>query len=357
MLEVLRNWYHAYFSDEEAVYLFFILAAGLVLILLFGRMLAPALTALVVAYLLQGLVGRMTRMGLPEKLSVWLVFLLFLGALVATLVLLLPVIWKQTMNLVQDQLPRLLQASERWLRELPMAYPDVVSVQQVNAIIDLAQRELAHAGQVILSLSLASIPGVMDALIFLVLVPLLVFFFMADRQKLMDWAASFLPERRQVLAEVWAEMDLQIANYVRGKALEILIVAVACFVLFATLGLNYALLLAVVVGVSTLIPYLGTIFATIPVAAVAYVQFGWSSDLALVMIGYSVIQFIDGNIIPTLLFSEVVNLHPIAIIVAVLVFGGLWGFWGVFFAIPLATLIKAVAYAWPKRHQSPLLEE
>ena len=64
---------------------------------------------------------------------------------------------------------------------------------------------------------------------------------------------------------------------------------------------------------------------------------------------YGFIQFLDGNLLVPLLFSEVVNLHPVAIIVAVLLFGGIWGFWGVFFAIPLATLVKAVYNAWPQK--------
>ena len=87
----------------------------------------------------------------------------------------------------------------------------------------------------------------------------------------------------------------------------------------------------------------------VPVAAVAYLQFGWGGDFALVMVIYGVIQFIDGNILVPLLFSEAVNLHPVAIITAILFFGGVWGFWGIFFAIPLATLLKAVINAWPKR--------
>jgi putative permease len=65
------------------------------------------------------------------------------------------------------------------------------------------------------------------------------------------------------------------------------------------------------------------------------------------MLAYGIIQALDGNVVVPLLFSEAVNLHPVAIIVAVLVFGGLWGFWGVFFAIPLATLVMAVLHAWP----------
>jgi putative permease len=77
------------------------------------------------------------------------------------------------------------------------------------------------------------------------------------------------------------------------------------------------------------------------------VQFGWSWDFGWVMLAYGVIQALDGNVLVPVLFSEAVDLHPVAIIVAVLAFGGIWGFWGVFFAIPLASLIKAVLTAWP----------
>jgi putative permease len=107
-------------------------------------------------------------------------------------------------------------------------------------------------------------------------------------------------------------------------------------------------LLAALVGVSVLVPYIGATVVTIPVAIVAFFQFGWTTEFAWVMGIYAVIQALDGNVLVPLLFSEVVNLHPIAIIVAVLFFGGLWGFWGVFFAIPLATLVKAVMDAWPR---------
>ena len=86
---------------------------------------------------------------------------------------------------------------------------------------------------------------------------------------------------------------------------------------------------------------------TLPVAIVAFFQFGGGWDFGSIIIAYGIIQAVDGNLLVPLLFSEVVNLHPIAIIVAVLIFGGLWGFWGVFFAIPLATVVNAVLRAWP----------
>jgi putative permease len=108
------------------------------------------------------------------------------------------------------------------------------------------------------------------------------------------------------------------------------------------------MLLAVIVGLSVIIPYVGAAAATLPIALIAYFQWGFSYDFLYVMAAYAVVQFLDGNLLVPLLFSEIVNLHPIAIITAVLVFGSIWGIWGVFFAIPLATLVQAVLNAWPK---------
>ena len=99
-----------------------------------------------------------------------------------------------------------------------------------------------------------------------------------------------------------------------------------------------------------MIPFVGAAVVTVPVLIVGIIQFGWSWDLTYVMIAYGVIQALDGNVLVPLLFSEAVDLHPITIIVAVLAFGGLWGVWGVFFAIPLATLVKAIYNAWPDEH-------
>ena len=96
-----------------------------------------------------------------------------------------------------------------------------------------------------------------------------------------------------------------------------------------------------------LIPYIGATVVTLPVLLVGYMQWGSSPEFFWLFMVYGAIQFFDGNVLVPLLFSEVVNLHPVAIIVAVLLFGGIWGFWGVFFAIPLATLVKAVFNAWP----------
>jgi putative permease len=203
---------------------------------------------------------------------------------------------------------------------------------------------------------LAQVPSVLGLTIYLVLVPFSVFFFLRDRDQIIAWVASQLPRERPLLDQVGSELNVQIANYVRGKAVEILIVGSVTFVVFTILGLNYAALLGVIVGLSVLVPFIGAAVATLPVALVGVLQWGWSLELVYVLGAYMVIQALDGNVLLPLLLGEAVDLHPIAIIVAVLVFGGLWGFWGVFFAIPLATLFKAVSNAWPRHQLDQLVE-
>ena len=195
--------------------------------------------------------------------------------------------------------------------------------------------------------SLAGLPGLLTLVIYLILIPILVFFLLKDRDEIINWFVRFLPSERPLLRRIWTEMDHQMANYVRGKVVEIIIVGGISYFCFAWLGLNYAALLGLLVGLSVIIPYIGAILVTIPVAAVGFIQWGLYESFYYLIAAYVVIQVLDGNVLVPLLFSEAVNLHPIAIILAVIFFGGIWGVPGVFFAIPLATLVKAVINAWP----------
>jgi len=204
------------------------------------------------------------------------------------------------------------------------------------------------AGQQFITWSLTSVGTVLGLAVLLVLIPVLVFFLLKDKDLLISWFKGYLPVERHLVSSVWADVEAQIANYVRGKAGEIVIVGAVSYITFISLGLQYSALLATVVGFSVLIPYIGAAVATFPVAFVAYFQMGWGWDFGKVMIAYAIIQALDGNVLVPLLFSEALNLHPVAIIVAILVFGGLWGFWGIFFAIPLATVVQAVLKAWPR---------
>ncbi|MEH6471961.1 MAG: AI-2E family transporter [Halopseudomonas sp.] len=348
MLKVVNSWIERYFSDEEALLLFVFLVAALVIILTLGAMLAPVIAGLIIAFLMQGLVLKCQKFGMAHNLAVTLVFIAFISAFMALLLVVIPNAWRQLASLL-NELPRMVQQGQSLLMLLPEQYPDLISASHIAALTEQAGAEIGKLGQLVVSSSMSSIANLVQILIYIVLVPILVFFFMKDGGLIARWWTSFLPEKRKILSQVGSEMDVQIANYVRGKVVEIIVVGAVSYVTFIALGLNYAALLALMVGLSVVIPYIGAAAVTLPVAMIAFFQWGWTNEFIYLMVAYGIIQALDGNVLVPLLFSEAVNLHPIAIIVAVLVFGGLWGFWGVFFAIPLATLLKAVMNAWPKK--------
>ena len=348
MFNFINTWYKRYFTDPQASLLVILLAFGLIILVTMGKMLAPLLAALIIAYLLEGAVSKLQAKDISRFISVNVVYSLFLVFMAFILFGLMPLLSKQVSQFFQE-VPEMIRNIQGLLLRLPEQYPDLVSEEYVWELNLNLRDSFSELGQNVLSFSLASMPAVVTILVYLILVPLMIFFFLKDKVVVIDWMASFLPKERHLVNEVWIEMDAQIGNYVRGKFNEILIVGIASYIVFVILGLNYAFLLAMIVGLSVLIPYIGAAIVTLPVALVGYFQWGLNADynFTWLMISYFVIQFLDGNVLVPILFSEAVNLHPIAIIVAILVFGGLWGFWGVFFAIPLATLVKALINVWP----------
>ncbi|MCH9691645.1 MAG: AI-2E family transporter [Gammaproteobacteria bacterium] len=353
MFAIVKSWINRYFSQEEVVLLVLLVLVALVGLATLGSVLAPVLAALIIAFLLQGMVARLVSWKLPHWLAVSLACLVLVGTLAALLLVVLPIIWRQLVRLFAE-LPNMIEQGQQLLLLLPERYPKFISAAQIDGLFNALGHEVGSVGQTLLTFSLTNLPILAVILVYLVLVPILVFFFLKDSEKLLGWCASFLPNERPMLRQIWHEMNDQVANYVRGKVIEIGIAGAASYIVFLLLGVNYALLLAAVVGLSVLIPFVGAALATVPVMAIGLFQWGWSSEFLYLILAYGVIQLIDGNVLVPLLFSETVNLHPVAIILAVLFFGGIWGFWGVFFAIPLATLLKAILNAWP--HQLQLKE-
>ena len=344
MFEVISNWYKRYFSDPHAVLLALLLIVGFTIVLTMGHMLAPALAAIVIAYLLEDIVKVcQDRMKMSRLPAVILVFSAFMSFVLFILFGMVPLISGQIKELVRE-LPNYILQGKAAILQLPEH--GFFTLQQVTAYAEEIDSEIAQLGQQLLSSSLSSIPDMITIMVYLILVPMLIFFFLKDKWVILGWLSRFLPPERRMASQVWEEMDLQLGNYVRGKFWEIVAVAAVCVVAFGLMGLKYAILLSVLVGLSVLVPYIGATVVTIPVAFIAYVQWGWTSEFAYLMVVYGIIQALDGNVLVPLLFSEVVNVHPVAIIVSILVFGGLWGFWGVFFAIPLATLVGATLRAF-----------
>jgi len=346
-LGVIEGWVNRHFSNEEAIFLVVLLFILFGLLALFGNLLAPVLSGLVLAFLMQGLVARLIAWHVPRIGAVYLTFMVFVGVVTGLLLFLFPLVSRQLTQLVSS-IPELLERLQTVIRSLPETFPEFIDPDQVEIWVGLISGQIGDYGRSLLETTVTQLPSLVGWLIYLVLVPISVFFFLKDGSLIMRWFSSLLPVDRPLLNQVGAEMSVQIANYVRGKVIEIFIVGAISYSSFAFLDLDYAALLGILVGVSVLIPFVGAAIVTLPVLLVGFLQWGWNVDLFTLFIVYSIIQALDGNVLVPLLFSEAVDLHPIAIIVAVLFFGGIWGFWGVFFAIPLATLVKAIMNAWPQ---------
>ena len=330
-LEFVRSWIDRHLAPEEALLLLVLLSGGLLLVMWLGGTLAPALTALVFAFILQGVVARLRSWGLGAQPAVWAAYGLFVTLVVVLLFFVLPLIGRQLYGFV-EALPAILDQVRVFARGLPERYPTLLTQAQIDMGLEGAREEIVAAGQLVVEWLFSRLGSLVSLIIYLVLVPILVFFFLKDKGRLLGWARAFCraaaharPSRR--------EMNLQIANYVRGKALEILIVGCAAFATFWAFDLNYAALLAVLVGFSVLIPFVGATLATFPVALVAFGQFGWGLDFGWVLLAYGVLQALDGNVLVPLCsrkrwistpWPSSLPCWPRCI----------WGFWGVFFAIP-----------------------
>jgi len=345
MIKLFTDWYTRKFSDPHAVTLMVILLCATLFIAFFSQLLMPVLVALAIAFLLDLPVNKLSCLNLSRTSATTIMVSSFIGITLIAMLGLMPIIWKQSSNLLQE-FPHMLSEGQKYLMTLPEKYPDIIQASQIETLISALKEKLVEWGQVALTASLNSISDIVALMIYLILVPLMVFFFLKDKSELLAGFKKFLPKERRMAVQVGNEMNQQIFNYIRGKIIEILIVGISTTLAFILLDLRYAVLLGVLVGLSVLVPYVGATVVTIPVFLVALFQWGFSSELGYLMLAYGIIQAIDGNVIVPLLFSEAVNLHPVTIIIAVIFFGGLWGFWGVFFAIPLATLVKAVINAW-----------
>lgn len=345
MVALIQNWFKRHLSDPEAVGLILLLTICVVSLMLIGGILTPVLTSVVIAYLLNGIVKGLDRCKIPHTLSTTIVCVIFVGALYVGILLLLPLLWDQLSRLIVE-LPKFISLSNDYIVKLHQRYPDYVSVDQFKHVLLSFRSELANLGQYALSISISSLSNLVTLVVYLVLAPMLVFFMIKDANIIIPWITQFMPQKRRLISQVWFEVNDQIGNFVRAKVLEIFVVSIVSILAFVLLGLNYSVLLGILVGLSVLIPFVGITIVTLPVIIVAYLQWGWTPDFVYLVIVYSIIAILDGNVLAPLLFSEAVKLHPVAVIVAILFFGGIWGFWGVFFAIPLATLVKAILNAF-----------
>jgi putative permease len=331
-------------GDPQFVSLFVVLALVVVALYAFGFELIPFIAAFLLAYFLDAGVQQLTRRGMRRGVAVGLVFSAYLVTYLLLLIGPVQLVARQALE-VAGALPGNTTQLIQRLQALPDPsfglLPEPVRQEVLDFLLARTQGWFTSA----VSGTLGLVPAATSWIVFVFLVPLLVFFFLKDKEVLIGGVVRCLPRRRVLVTRIWLEMEQQLGNYVRGKIWEILIVGVVTWVVFAVLGFEYPVVFGVLSGLSVVVPYVGAIGLAVPVFILSYLQWGLGWELGWLMIAYTVIQFVDGNVLVPYIFSETVKLHPVMILLAVFIFGSLWGFWGVLFAIPLATFAKALLHA------------
>ena len=409
-MDLIKDWLKRQLSNPQIVLLASVLLVVFLTIFFLGDFLAPVLASAVIAYLLDGIIMRFQKHGVPRLVAVCGVFVLFLLSIFLLFFVVFPSLVTELDKFVRNDVPGIVTNVSNNMKGAYQKYeyfrnkrlPDFFTKQLqpsklatpslTNSVTSIGQRsldaneiegplsltdeapfdgvslssgeqgadpssyeritsavetELTEIGRRALTFSISSLKNIVVYMLYLVLVPVLVFFILKDKQAILNWFAKFLPSERSLTRQVWEEVNIQTSNYVRGKFWEVIIVWGVTYVTLKVFEIKAALLVSLFVGLSVLVPYVGATLMYIPIVILGYYQFGMSSTFVYLFIAYSIIQVLDGNVLAPVLLSEATSLHPIAIIAAILLFGGLWGFWGVFFAIPLATLVNSIIKAWP----------
>ena len=312
-----------------------------ILIIGLGSALAPFFSAVVLAYMLEGMVDRLTRISVPRMAAVTIVFVFFMSILVGLFLWLIPLLIEQLSALIAA-LPSMANTLQNLAAELQTKYAKDLDPTYVQELIPRITREMEDVARKLVTGSLAYLPGLFGVIIYLMLVPLLVLFFLKDKDRIVGWLNGFLPTKRELFTQITRDVDQQMSNFFRGKIWEMIIVSFTSVVAFLALDFRFALLLGLISGVSVLIPYLGIILATIPIVLVALFQWGFTFGTLKVLIAFAAIQLIDGNLLAPLLVGNMIKIHPTAIIFAVLACGHLWGILGVIMAFPIAIVVKSL---------------
>ena len=346
MLDQINSFLKKIFSNEETIVFSFVILCAFLMMTFFGSVLTPFLISIVVAYLLVGVQKKIESFNISSKWALVITFAIFIVTGAAMLLWLLPILYTQLQAFVLD-IPELFNNFLEFVSTLQAKFPELVTSEQITVFFQAVSSELSSITQNIVKSSIAGIQSTITILLYIILFPILVFFFLFDRKNIMDGLSKLVPGNREMFSNIWTEMDMQLSNYVRGKTTEIFVVGLCAAIIFSLVGLKYSALLSVLVGLSVVIPYVGAFLVTVPVVIVGLLQFGLTSEFYILITLYLLLQILDGNLLVPIIFSDAVKLHPVAIILAVFIFGSMFGFWGVFFAIPMATFIKAVWNAWP----------
>ncbi len=315
---------------------------GAVVVFWFSDALGSVFAAAVIAYLLDGLVDRLEHLRVPRLLAVLLVMLGTVVLIGLTLFAILPTVAEE-LNALANQVPRLITRFEGWLAQMHESYPQYFPGDSVQEFLGRLRITVDDQLGRLITILLAWAGGTFSGGVGAVITLFLTFFILKDKMEIWVYLKRLFPTLgHPTFIRVFNDIDQQMGRFIKGKFIVVFLLFMLSTLAYLFIGLHYWLLLGLLTGVSTFIPYIGAIVVAVPVVLVGLIQWGTLMKGLGTLAVYMGVQMVDANYLTPVIIGRETNTHPVAIIVAILLCGSLWGFWGVFFAVPILVVVKSV---------------
>ncbi len=329
---------------------------GLFIYMLSGVLL-PFVVAAAIAYLIDPLVDRIVRIGIPRVFAAAIVTIAFFVSVITLLVLLAPVLQHQLVGL-GDRLVvvsrQLFELAKPYLDEI-FAHVGAVDVQQLSGAGDTVRTALGWAARTIGSVLTGGL-AVVNIVALVFITPVVVFYLVRDWGVVQSKIDSWLPRRHaDTIRELLHEIDARLAGFLRGQALVCLFLAVFYASGLTLTGLNYGLLVGILTGVLSFIPYVGVFVGMATGMSIAIFQFASWFDVGTVLAVFLLGQFIEGSFVTPKLVGDRTGLHPVWMMLSIFAGGALFGFVGVLIAIPVAAALGVLFRFAMKRYMESSL--
>lgn len=302
------------------------------------QLLSPFLVSCLIAYLLYPVIKKLHSYNIPRSLAILMIYILFFGGAAYLIYRIYPAVMHQLHDL-NEQLPVLIRMYESLIYQIyeyTSFLPETVH-DKIDQLITRVEVGLEN----ILDKLVGGFTRLFDMIVFLTVIPVLVFYFMKDYNSIRSYFKRFIPRKYQVqVSKLIYSIDESLGFYIRGQLIVSFFVSLASWIAFHYLDIKYALLLAIIMGLTNIIPYFGPIIGAIPVVGITLAT---SGELVIfVLIAIFVIQIMEGNLLSPYIVGKSINIHPIAIIFALLLGGQLFGVIGMIVAVPLLTIMNVI---------------
>ncbi len=327
---------------EPRIWFLALLGLGsLILLLWFSRALVPLFGAMVVGYLLDPLVVGLEKRKVPHLLAIVLVMLgsillvgLILFAIIPTLV--------EQINALANEVPDLIAQAEQWVADLQTRMPEAFSGAPLQRFLERLSVTLENLLGNLITWLLALAGGTLEGVVYAIIIAFIVFFLLKDKDEIWAYIVKTLPFLKdRTVQDVLADIDRHMGMFLKGKFIVVFLLFLSSTLVFWLIRLDFFLLLGILTGLSTLVPWVGAFVVGIVVVAVGLLQWGLGGALWTLCV-YLVVQIVDANLMTPVIIGRETHIHPIGIVAAILICGSLWGFWGVVFAVPAAVVVKSM---------------